>query len=79
MAELADALDLGSSVLRRAGSTPVTRTKTNKALSDFRKELFFCFSNNNNRENFAKRKFYFILKLLEYLHSIVFIYKHDRI
>ncbi len=26
MAELADALDLGSSVNRRAGSTPVTRT-----------------------------------------------------
>ena len=27
MAELADALDLGSSVNRRAGSTPVIRTK----------------------------------------------------
>ena len=26
MAELADALDLGSSVARRAGSTPATRT-----------------------------------------------------
>ena len=26
MAELADALDLGSSVLRRAGSSPVART-----------------------------------------------------
>ena len=41
VAELADALDLGSSVLRRAGSTPVTRTNTNKVLSDFRKVLFF--------------------------------------
>ena len=29
MAELADALDLGSSVARRAGSTPVIRTKVN--------------------------------------------------
>ena len=29
VAKLADALDLGSSALRRAGSTPVTRT-TNK-------------------------------------------------
>ena len=27
MAELADALDLGSSAFRRAGSIPVTRTK----------------------------------------------------
>ncbi len=27
VAKLADALDLGSSALRRAGSTPVTRTK----------------------------------------------------
>ena len=28
VAELADALDLGSSVLRRAGSIPVTRTNS---------------------------------------------------
>ena len=31
MAELADALDVGSSVNRRAGSTPVIRTKKIKA------------------------------------------------
>ncbi len=34
MAELADALDLGSSAVRRVGSTPSTRTN----LSDYRKE-----------------------------------------
>ena len=31
MAELADALDLGSSVNRRAGSTPVIRTQWREA------------------------------------------------
>ena len=31
MAELADALDLGSSVHRRAGSSPVTRTKKKRS------------------------------------------------
>ncbi len=31
MAELADVLDLGSSAERRAGSTPVTRTKHDKS------------------------------------------------
>ena len=31
VAELADALDLGSSVLRRAGSIPVRRTTKNQA------------------------------------------------
>ena len=31
MAELADALDLGSSVHRRAGSSPVTRTQWREA------------------------------------------------
>ncbi len=30
MAELADALDLGSSVSRREGSSPFTRTKSNR-------------------------------------------------
>ena len=32
MAELADALDLGSSALRRAGSIPVSRTTNKKGL-----------------------------------------------
>ena len=31
VAELADALDLGSSVHRRAGSSPVTRTKKKRS------------------------------------------------
>ncbi|CAD5901431.1 conserved hypothetical protein [Carnobacterium maltaromaticum] len=33
MAELADALDLGSSVVRRGGSSPFTRTLTFSRLS----------------------------------------------
>ena len=35
MAELADALDLGSSVLRRVGSSPVVRTKPVRILTGF--------------------------------------------
>jgi hypothetical protein len=38
MAELVDALDLGSSAARRGGSTPFTRTKLSK-----RSRLLFCF------------------------------------
>ena len=40
VAELVDALDLGSSVSRRAGSSPVRRT--NKK-NDLLKGRFFCF------------------------------------
>ena len=42
VAELADALDLGSSAVRRAGSIPVSRTKsTNKRLLSFSEKPFF--------------------------------------
>ena len=41
MAELADALDLGSSAFRRAGSIPVTRTNfINEAHVEWSRELF---------------------------------------
>ena len=41
MAELADALDLGSSAFRRAGSIPVTRTNLiNQAHVEWSRELF---------------------------------------
>ena len=44
MAELADALDLGSSAFRRAGSIPVTRTNLiNQAHVELTRELFFDF------------------------------------
>ena len=41
VAELADALDLGSSVNRRGGSSPFTRT-TDKKLTGFDCKLFSC-------------------------------------
>jgi hypothetical protein len=44
MAELADALDLGSSVNRRAGSTPVTRT-TSKSKELLKKFFFYYYLN----------------------------------
>ena len=44
MAELADALDLGSSVNRRAGSTPVTRTKR----QSFYMVAFFSFTHRKS-------------------------------
>lgn len=41
VAELADALDLGSSAFRRAGSIPVTRTNLiNQAHVEWSRELF---------------------------------------
>jgi hypothetical protein len=41
VAELADALDLGSSAFRRAGSIPVTRTNfINQAHVEWSRELF---------------------------------------
>ena len=40
VAELADALDLGSSAARRMGSSPFIRTI--QALGDLRKQVFFC-------------------------------------
>ena len=40
MAELADALDLGSSVSRRAGSTPVIRIKKTPCKYNLYKEFF---------------------------------------
>ena len=41
VAELADALDLGSSAFRRAGSIPVTRTNLiNQAHVEWTRELF---------------------------------------
>ena len=41
VAELADALDLGSSAFRRAGSIPVTRTNLiNQAYVEWSRELF---------------------------------------
>ena len=45
MAELADALDLGSSAFRRAGSIPVTRTNLiNQAHVEWSRELFVDYS-----------------------------------
>ena len=42
VAELADALDLGSSAFRRAGSIPVTRTNfINQAHVEWSRELFY--------------------------------------
>ena len=50
MAELADALDLGSSAARLAGSTPVTRTRlivnsnfSSKNLKRLVKKSFLCY------------------------------------
>ena len=44
MAELADALDLGSSVNRRGGSSPSSRTKTSYPKSDICHDLLVAFS-----------------------------------
>ena len=44
MAELADALDLGSSVNRCAGSSPVTRTKEESILLY---RFFFTYANSD--------------------------------
>jgi hypothetical protein len=41
VAELADALDLGSSAARHAGSTPVTRTKLEICLIQFVSNFFY--------------------------------------
>ena len=41
VAELADALDLGSSAERHAGSTPVTRTKLEICLIQFVSNFFY--------------------------------------
>lgn len=46
MAELVDALDLGSSAARRGGSTPFTRTKLNKLYA-----CFFVLSLFHNKIN----------------------------
>jgi hypothetical protein len=46
MAELADALDLGSSAARLAGSTPVTRTKL--IIKSNQKMITFSFIIGNN-------------------------------
>lgn len=43
MAELADALDLGSSAFRRAGSIPVARTTKKDKSSLFVKTFLFAF------------------------------------
>ena len=43
MAELADALDLGSSGLSRAGSSPVIRTKTKTSKKPGIMRFFGCF------------------------------------
>ena len=43
MAELADALDLGSSGISRAGSSPVIRTKTEASENPGIMRFFGCF------------------------------------
>ena len=43
MAELADALDLGSSGISRAGSSPVIRTKTEASKKPSAMRFFGCF------------------------------------
>lgn len=53
VAELADALDLGSSVLRRAGSIPVRRTLVTKR-KFLRIFLFFIFANTCNSAHYGK-------------------------
>ena len=55
MAELADALDLGSSVNRRAGSTPVIRTKKNKSREHCSQLLFLTEANRVLEPGFRSR------------------------
>ena len=50
MAELVDALDLGSSVLRRVGSSPVVRTKPVRILTGF-----FCFVGDKFKDSVSFR------------------------
>ena len=55
MAELADALDLGSSVNRRAGSTPVIRTRKNKSREHCSQLLFLTEANRVLEPGFRSR------------------------
>ncbi len=55
MAELADALDLGSSVNRRAGSTPVIRTRENKGWEHRSQLLFLTEANKVLEPGFRSR------------------------
>ena len=55
MAELADALDLGSSVNRRAGSTPVIRTRKNKSREHCSRLLFLTEANRVLEPGFRSR------------------------
>ncbi len=55
MAELADALDLGSSVNRRAGSTPVIRTRKNKSWEHCSRLLFLTEANRVLEPGFRSR------------------------
>ena len=55
MAELADALDLGSSVNRRAGSTPVIRTRENKGWEHCSRLLFLTEANRVLEPGFRSR------------------------
>ena len=61
VAELVDALDLGSSVLRRAGSSPVRRTNDEKCAKKMRKSPKIG-------ENGKKMKI-FLKKIKNFLHN----------
>ena len=62
VAELVDASDLGSGVLRRAGSSPVRRTKPAA------ESAFFVQNTSENEEKDRKSKF-FIKKIKIFLHN----------
>ena len=65
MAELADALDLGSSAFRRAGSIPVTRTNLiNQAHVEWSRELFGFFRLKNVRCLQVHSAFFEVLLLI---------------
>ena len=70
MAELADALDLGSSAFRRAGSIPVTRTNLiNQAhveLKKFKKVVLLSRTNliNQAHVEWSRELFDYLLQLL---------------
>ena len=73
MAELADAPDLGSGVLRRAGSSPVIRTFSQRDLTDpffhFTNQIdpWFCYSYLNH-PNFVNFLIWFLLTLSQVIH-----------
>lgn len=74
---MADALDLGSSVLRRKGSSPFTRTTQRadaKRVSPFSLQYCYLFF-TNKLKTFRKKDVHDIKKL----HAHPFLYQHCRL